>query len=128
MPARGSRKSELLSRRKKVQVSVALEAEIRARATAAGMSEARWMRTVLAAAAGRGEMPRRKAVSVDDRLLAAINQCWVQLKKLGTNVNQLAHQANTGLVPLTRAEVVYLTNHHQLLLARLEALLERAAT
>jgi hypothetical protein len=127
MPAKGSRKPDRLSRRKKVQVSCALEAAIRERAVAAGMSEARWMRLVLEAAVGLGDGPTKRAVPLNARLLAAFNDCWVQLRKLGTNVNQLAHQANTGMVPLTRAETVYVTNHHQLVLAKLEALIEGAA-
>jgi hypothetical protein len=126
MPAKGSRKPDALSRRKKVQVSCALEAEIRKRAAAAGMSEARWMRTVLEAAVGINKPPPRRIIPTGDEMLAALNDCWRQLKKLGTNINQLARQANAGLVPLTRAEATYITNQTQLALARLQALIEGA--
>ena len=48
-----------------------------------------------------------------------------QLKKVGTNLNQLAKQANSGLAPITRNEVVYFMNTHQRILTLSVAALEK---
>lgn len=48
-----------------------------------------------------------------------------QIKKAGTNLNQLAKQANNGLVPITRSEVLYFMNTHQRVLTLTTAALEK---
>jgi hypothetical protein len=50
----------------------------------------------------------------------------MQIKKLGTNINQLARQANAGMVPISRAEVIYMLNQHQVVMSKAIAALERA--
>jgi hypothetical protein len=127
MPAKGSRKPDALTRRKKVSVTPALDRQIRERADACGMTEAKWMREVLAAAVvGAKTVPKPRRRPVDGELPHLLNQVVMQIRKLGTNVNQLAHQANLGLVAITRAEVQYLLNHHQLVVSKAMAVLERA--
>lgn len=117
-----------INRRKKVSVPPALDQKIKQRAKDCGMPESKWMRGVLEVAVGdAGKLPARKRVKDADRLAHDINQVGVQLRRLGTNINQLAKQANAGLVAVTRAEVQYLLNQHQVVLSAAKALLERAA-
>ena len=127
MPPKGSRRPDALTCRKRVSVTPALDDKIGAEARARGMTEAEWMREVLNAAVGSTPAPRRHPLhkTADTLVPHEINQLWRQIKKLGTNVNQLAHQANLGMVPIKRVEIEYMLNRHQLVFSLSIAVLER---
>ena len=122
--------TETLSRqRSKVSLSPALKLKIASEAKACGMPKAKFMRQVLEAAVGdKKAMPRRKRVNDAEPLAHAINNMAIQVKRLGTNVNQLAKQANAGMVAVTRAEVQYVLNQHQQLLSKAIAYFEKSDT
>jgi glycerol kinase len=114
-------------KRKKVSVSAELDARIKALAVDCGMTESKWMRQVLEHAAGAPvKKPQRKRRRDADLLAHGLNSVGLQLKRLGTNLNQLAKQANTGLVAVSRAEMQYVLNQQQLVLSKCMTLLERA--
>ena len=105
MSAQRPPKAKVINRRKKVSVPPDLDRKIKRRAEDCRMAESKWMRGVLEVAVGDAvKLPARKRVKDADRLAHDINQVGVQLKRLGTNVNQLAKQANAGMVAVTRAE------------------------
>lgn len=73
-----------------------------------GTTEAQMVRTlVMAAVAGqKPPAPKPEKSRQIDELIAGLNGIHIQLRKIGTNLNQLARQANTGLVPVSRNEVL----------------------
>lgn len=81
--------------------------------TAHGSTEAQMVRTlVMAAVAGqKPPAPKPEKSRQVDELIAGINGLHIQLRKVGTNLNQIAHQANSGMVPVSRNEIlaVFLT-------------------
>ena len=105
-----------------------LKLRVAAEAEARGMRKATFMRQAIEVAVGEAKaMPRRKRTIVDDKLIHQLHAVAVQLKKLGTNVNQLAKQANQGMVPITPAEAQYMKNQHQLVLSAAIAFIEKAS-
>lgn len=128
MPAKGHVKPARKSRIKKVRVTPELEAVIRDRAKALGLKEADWMRMVFEGSAkDTGGRSRQLTARVHEGQLAhVLNGLMLQWKRVGTNLNQMAHQANAGMVPLTRREVDYMLNLLQLLSAKSAAVLEGA--
>lgn len=76
--------------------------------TAHATTEAQMMRTLVMAAVERQQPPTPKPEKARqmDELIAGINSLHVQLRKVGTNLNQIAHQANSGMVPVSRNEVL----------------------
>lgn len=100
------------------------EAIIARMAAAHGLSRAELVRHVVLTSAGQLPKPTRKRTKNRDELLHALSVLAVQLKKLGANVNQLAHQANAGIVPVTRTESQYMLNAHQILLSKATAAVE----
>lgn len=73
-----------------------------------GTTEAQMLRSlVMAAVAGqKPPAPRPEKARQVDELIAGINGLHIQLRKVGTNLNQIARQANTGLVPVSRNEIL----------------------
>jgi hypothetical protein len=73
-----------------------------------GSTEAQMVRTlVMAAVAGqKPPAPKPEKSRQIDELIAGINGLHVQLRKVGTNLNQIAHQANSGMVPVSRNEIL----------------------
>lgn len=71
-------------------------------------TESQMVRTLVAAAIARKAPPAPppRAVQQMDELLHAINGLHLQLQRIGTNLNQLAHQANAGRVPVSREEIL----------------------
>ena len=127
MPVKGYRKPERIDRRVKAAFTHAEALDLAEKAKACGLTQAKYLRALALAAAGdKSKAPKRKRSLDANRLSHDIHLLGMQVKKLGTNVNQLAKQANTGLVPLTRAEVQYILNQHQLVLSATKAYLERA--
>lgn len=73
-----------------------------------GTTEAQMVRTlVMAAVAGqKPPAPRPEKSRQTDELIAGLNALHVHLRKIGTNLNQIARQANTGLVPVSHHEIL----------------------
>lgn len=127
MPAKGYRKPKRMDRRVKAAFTHAEALDLAETAKACGLTQAKYMRALVLAAAGdKTKAPKRKRAVHAGKLSDDIHLLGIQVKKLGTNINQLAKQANTGLVPLTRAEVQYMLNRHQLITSAALAYLERA--
>ncbi len=100
------------------------EARIRELASAHGIPHAAFIRHVVLTSAGQLPKPAKKKTKDRDQLLHTLSVLAVQVKKLGTNVNQLAHQANAGMVPVTRKETEYVLNALQLLTSKATAAVE----
>lgn len=114
-----------LRRRAKVPFTVDEEARVKASAKGAGMTQAKFMRQAVLAATGDAEKPKLRKGIHSQELLHALNVIALQIKKHGTNINQLAHQANAGMVPITRKEVEYVLNFNQVLMSKAIAAVER---
>lgn len=122
-------KSEALTQRVKVQFTAQQRALLDVQADAAGMTLARYIRECALAAAGGPDAPKRPSVQRSRKhelTFAEVHELAMQVRKVGVNLNQLAHQANAGMVPLKREEVVYIQNRIQILLSEAHAALERA--
>ena len=127
MPVKGYRKPERMDRRVKAAFTHAEALDLADKAKACGLTQAKYLRALALAAAGDNtKAPKRKRSIQTNKLSHDVHLLGMQVKKLGTNINQLAKQANTGLVPLTRAEVQYMLNRHQVVLSAALAYLERA--
>lgn len=98
-----------------------------AEARLAGLTQSKYMRQCALACWGEAEKP--KPIKAADRiaLTNAIGVLGLQVKKLGTNVNQLAKQANAGLVPIKRSEVEYVLGQLQIILSMSAAAVEKVA-
>lgn len=94
-------------------------------AKACGMTQAKYMRQAVTSMWHHAPKPKRQSGRDIRDLTHALALMSFQVKKLGTNVNQLAHQANAGMVPITDAELRYVLNQHQLLMSAITAAVER---
>ncbi len=95
------------------------------------MSDARYLRHLIekdiGVASPTEKLKRRTESRVArDNLAHEVNVLGLHFRKLGTNVNQLAKQANTGMVPISREEAIYMMNQIQLGMSQALAVLERA--
>lgn len=122
--------ADLLTTRLKVQFTTSQANDLSHRAEAVGMTVAGYVRfLVISDLEAHGPNPaaaQRKARKHDIMLrVAELNALAMQVKRLGVNINQMAHQANTGMVPISRAEVVYILNQHQLLMSNAIAAVEK---
>jgi len=73
-----------------------------------GTTEAQMVRTLVMAAAAAQKPPApppEKARQMDE-LIHTVNGLHIQLRKIGSNLNQVARQANTSLVPVSRNEIL----------------------
>jgi Zn-dependent oligopeptidase len=114
MPARGHQKSDPVDHRTRVQLTAAQAARLAELADNAGMSQSEYMRSLLDSATGSVSgvpKPTRQSGT---------------MLQLVTNINQLAHQANRGMVPLTRGEVEQMLALHEQLMLRAIAVVEKA--
>lgn len=126
MPAKGSSKrGERLCRRRQVAFSDAELLEVKDKAKAAGRTQAKFMRDAVLAALGEGAPPKIKRTVPRDQAVAELARVNWLLANLSKNVNQLARQANSGMVQVKRAEVLYLLNQHQMALSQTAAVMER---
>jgi len=75
----------------KVRCTVDEAAQLAARARSQGKTISSCVRDALIAGAGPAPKPRRRQPAADERELARV---LAQLGKWGSNLNQLAHQAN----------------------------------
>ena len=118
-------KADAPRRRKKVGLTPKEESKLQAAANAAGLTETAFMHAAILSAVGLAAPVRPNRNSGRHAVAQVLARLEFQWRKLGTNINQLAHQANAGLVPLRRAEVDYLLNQHQLLYSDSKATLEK---
>jgi hypothetical protein len=118
---------EKLVRGPKLSLTDAEHARLAEEAKACGMTQAKYMRQAVTAMWHHTPKPKRKPGREQRDLVHQLSHLSFQLKKFGTNVNQLAHQANAGMVPISRPEVEYVLNHHQILLSRIIAAVEKLA-
>jgi hypothetical protein len=123
MPARGHQKSDPVDHRIRVQLTAAQAEQLARLAADAGVSQSEYMRSLLDSA---NKVPKPRRQSGTMLQLVEIHELAMQVKKLGTNVNQLARQANAGLVPLRREEIQQMLAQHEELMVRAIALVEKA--
>jgi len=132
MPARGHTKTKPLSNRIKVQFTDAHLAALKDKADSLGMTVAAYVRAAVLVdmdnVPDKPTLPKKPHVHAALLELSEIHSLAMQIKKLGTNVNQIAKQANAGMVPVKRSEVVYMLNQHQLIMSQAVATLEKATT
>lgn len=131
MPAKDTRKDNPLERRVSTNLDEGLHQAFLERAKSAGMSDARYLRhlieTDVGAASTRSEPRRRSMQRMQlDSLAHEVNEVGLHIRKVGVNVNQLAKQANAGMVPVTRDEAVHMMTELELAMSRAVAVLERA--
>lgn len=108
MSERGDAESKLRTNRVRSYMTDGELAAFKALCAAHATTEAQMVRTlVMAAVAGQKPPapPPEKTRQMDD-LIHHINALHIQLRKIGTNLNQVARQANTGLVPVSRNEIL----------------------
>ncbi len=120
-------KATAASKRLSVRVKFNLTAEeadrLVAEAKASGLGKAKYVRRTMTKVwqmTPPPKPPRKADTEALERLANAVGH----LKKVGSNVNQLAHQANTGMVPVQRAEIIYAFNQIQVVLSQLAAAAE----
>ena len=131
MPAKAMRNVDPLINRLSTNVDRELLQAFRQRALLAGQTDARYLRHLIAEDAGKAvatpPLKRRQMQRVQlDALAHEVNQLGLQFRKIGVNVNQLAKQANAGMVPVTRAEAVRAMTQLDLAMSQALAVLERA--
>jgi hypothetical protein len=113
-------------KREKLTLPPDLKLKVAVAAKARGLPKATFMRHAIEVAVGDAQkIPSRKRGAEIDRLVHQMNLLMVQVKKLGTNVNQLTKQANQGMVPITLAEARYMMNQLQLLQSAAKASFEK---
>lgn len=111
--------------RKKLFLTPAENALLEKEAKAAKLLQKDYLRLAVVAAMTQAPPPKRKHVVSKNELAHEISMIAFQLKKIGINLNQLAKQANTGLVPITDREIYYFLNMHQRVLTMSSAALEK---
>ena len=125
-----SQKRQRLDNRVKVQFTDEHLAIMLKRCDHLGMTVAAYVRSLVLPdleVASLRDAPSAKKASKHANMLnvAELHTLAMQVKRLGTNVNQLAKQANAGMVPITRAEVIYMLNQHQTLMSKAIATVEK---
>lgn len=118
-------KDEAATVRKKLLLTKDENALLVKESKAAALQQQDYMRLSVVAALTNAALPKRKATVSRNELAHEISMIAFQLKKIGANLNQLAKQANTGLVPITRNEIMYFMNMHQRVLTLSVASLEK---
>lgn len=106
MPPKGFVKVKPVDQRLKVGLSAADYDAIATRAGNAGMTTAAYVRQLIAVDLGRVPAPPKiRSDTAHVALLAEVHLLAMYVKRMGVNINQIARQANTGLVPLTNPEM-----------------------
>lgn len=111
--------------RKKLFLTPAENSLLEKEAKAAKLLQKDYLRLSVVAAMTQAPPPRRRHVVSKNELAHEISMIAFQLKKIGNNLNQMAKQANTGLVPITEREIYYFLNMHQRILTMSSAALEK---
>lgn len=93
-------------------------------------TEAQMIRTLVSAAAQKvaPPSPQPEKVRQAEDLIHLINGLHVQLRKIGTNLNQIAHQANAGRVPVSRDEILAVFRSVQMAGAEVQSAAHRLLT
>ena len=126
MPARGFKKRDPSTERLKVGLTTALNEQLAERAGAAVLTASDYVRGLIEHDVGeRADKPRPRKDHGTMLLLAEVHTLAIQIKKLGTNVNQMAHQVNAGMVPLTRPEVAVMTRQVAVAMELAQGLFEK---
>lgn len=131
MPAKATRKANPLTCRVSTNLDQKLMQSFRIQAEVSGLSDAMYLRRLVENDVGvvRQATPALKRAQLQraqkDALAHEINLAGLHIRKLGVNVNQLAKQANTGLVPISRAEAVHMMTQIELAMSQTLAALER---
>lgn len=126
MPAKGSSKrSKPLCLRRKVAFTDDEASRLVTAAKLAGKAQSKFMRDAVLAAMGEAPAPKPRRNAVKDQAAAELERVNWLLANLSKNINQLARQANTGMVQVTRRETEYLLSQHQLVLSKAAAVMER---
>lgn len=100
-------------------------ARLKSEADKAGLPDAKYMRQVMLAAWSLAELPKARRANPRLEWVQEMCQLNFQLRKYGANLNQLAKQANQGMVPLSRPEIQYMLNALQTLFSKAAKVLER---
>ncbi len=111
--------------RKKLFLTPAENMLLEKEAKAAKLLQKDYLRLSVVSAMTQTPPPKRKHVVSKNELTHEISMIAFQLKKIGINLNQMAKQANTGLVPITEREIYYFLNMHQRVLTMSSAALEK---
>lgn len=98
---------------------------VRQAAAAAGLTDAQFIHRAVLAAAGVMALPSPKRSLANDKLLAEVQTLAWELSKHGANLNQLAKQANTGMVQVNAQVMHYAITQQHLLYSKAAATLER---
>lgn len=116
-----------LQRGPKVTLSERQRSRLAGAAKDAGMTQSKYIRQCAIACWDQKEKP--KPIKAADRiaLTNAIGVLALQVKKLGGNFNQIAKQANAGMVQVKRSEVLYAMNLLQVFMSKAMAAVERVA-
>lgn len=125
-PKRGERSAPLRNRLRVQYSDQQLEA-LKAKAASVAMTVTAYCRWAVLSSMGlrSDQKPTSPRTVREQQKIAELSLLGYRLGKLGSNVNQLARQANTGMVPLSRAEVQYMLNQHQVVMSELQAGMER---
>ena len=105
MPPKGFAKPEPVDHRLKVGLSAADYDAVATRASDAGMTTAAYVRQLVAHDIGRAAPPKPRNDASTMALLAEAHLVAMQVKRVGINVNQMARQANSSMLPLTIPEL-----------------------
>lgn len=111
--------------RKKLFLTPQENAQLAKEAKLAALLQQDYMRLSVVAAMTQTPPPKRKAAVSRNDLAHGVAMLAFQIKKAGNNLNQLAKQANNGLVPITRNEVLHFMEMHQRVLTLTTATLEK---
>ena len=126
MPARGFKKRDPSTERLKVGLTTALNEQLAERAGAAVLTASDYVRGLIEHDVGeRADKPRPRKDHGTMLLLAEVHTLAIQIKKPGTNVNQMAHQVNAGMVPLKRPEVAVMTRQVAVAMELAQGLFEK---
>ena len=106
MPSKGFTKPQPVNRRIKVGFTADEAARVDAKAEEARVTASAYIRALVQH--DLGDRPKKLVAARNHAtmlLRAEAHNLAIQIKKLGTNVNQMAHQVNSGMVPVTLAEM-----------------------
>jgi hypothetical protein len=132
MPAKGFQKPEPLDCRIKVQLTNGQQQKLAKLADEARVSQSEYMRSLLDSVDGpipvAKPLPPKRPPPFAQQQLMEIHELAMQVRKVGVSINQLARQANTGMVAIRRSEVEAMLAMHEELMLKAIAHVEKALT
>ncbi len=130
MPAKGFQKPEPLDCRIKVQLTNGQQQKLAKLADEARVSQSEYMRSLLDSVEGSVPVakppPPKRPPPFAQQQLMEIHELAMQVRKVGVSINQLARQANTGMVAIRRSEVEAMLAMHEELMLKAIAHVEKA--